>query len=103
MFFECMLCSFQKEGSESKCPKHGTLRYRLHPEKVKRYNRINIDGSSRGNGRWSKTMGINPNQIEEFKKHYPDRTYHPQTGDLWIEHRQHKKRLLKEQHLSELD
>jgi len=98
-----MLCSFQSEGSESKCPKHGTLRYRLCHGKLKHYNRINIDGPSRGNGRWSKSMGCAPKEIPEFERIFPGSSYHPETGDLFIKNRQHKKFEMKRRGWNELD
>ncbi len=55
-------------------------------------------GVSSGAGRsfWSKAMGVLPEQISEMKRHYPDHTYHPTTGDLLVEGPQHRNKLCKE-------
>ena len=45
---------------------------------------------------WSKAMGVNPDQIPQMKKLYPDHEYHPETGDLRIRGFQDQKRKARE-------
>lgn len=47
--------------------------------------------------RWSWSMGINRAEIPAMMKKYPDRIYHPKTGQLLVKDRPHKKQLM-EQH-----
>jgi hypothetical protein len=47
-------------------------------------------------------MGVNRTDIPAMKKKYPDRTYHPETGQLLVESRPHKKRLMKEHDMYEM-
>ncbi len=66
-------------------------------EKARRVYSLGRGGRS-GNGRsfWSKSMGVLPEQIPEMKQHFPDHTYHPQTGDLLVEGPRHRNKLCKE-------
>jgi len=86
------------------CPECGSKTYRLifHKEPKKKTKFVNIDGTSRGNPRWSWSMGVNRQDIPAMTKKYPDRKYHPVTGQLLVESRQHKKRLMKEHGMEEL-
>lgn len=95
---------YEDELAPLKCPKCGSRNYRLSYPETKRVPEeyINIDGSSRGNPRLSWSMGVNRADIPAMMKKYPDRTYHPKTGQLLVESRQHKKRLMREHGFEEL-
>lgn len=55
-----------------------------------------VDATMIENERWSWSMGVHVNDIPEMNRKYPDREYHPRTGQLLIKHRQHKKQLMRE-------
>lgn len=86
------------------CPVCNNKNYRLiyRKEPKKKSQLINIDGTSRGNPRLSWSMGVNRADIPAMMKKFPDRTYHPVTGQLLVESRQHKKRLMREHGFEEL-
>lgn len=46
--------------------------------------------------RWSWSLGAHLHQIPELMKAHPDRTYHPETGQLLIRNRQDKVRYMRE-------
>lgn len=48
------------------------------------------------NPRWSWSMGVNPADIPAMKERYPDRNYRPDTGQLEVRNRPHKKQLMKQ-------
>jgi len=50
----------------------------------------------RTNPRWSWSMGVNISEIPKMMKQYPDRKYNPVTGQLLVESRHHKKKLMRE-------
>jgi len=60
---------------------------------------VNTDCVSRE--RWSDAMGINPDQIADFRKAYPDSVYDNE-GRLLVKSRAHKKKLMKERGYVEL-
>jgi len=104
MLFECLnkRCYHEEYCQDFEAPhvcpecngKHYRLRFLKEPKKKKNF--VNIDGTSRGNPRLSWAMGVNRQDIPEMQKRYPDRKYHPKTGQLLVESRQHKKKLMKE-------
>lgn len=49
----------------------------------------NVDIMMKDNPRWSESMGINPDQIEEARKCHPHSTYDDE-GRLLIKNRKHK-------------
>ena len=53
--------------------------------------------------RWSWAMGVHVDDIPKMNKLYPDRTYHPETGQLKVTSRSHKKKLLEENNMVELN
>ena len=53
------------------------------------------------NPRWSWAMGINVDEIPEMMRRYPDRNYHPKTGQLEVRNRPHKKKLMKQHNMEE--
>jgi len=105
--FECRnkTCYFEELYEYGKaphsCPKCGgrwfTLRFLKGPKKKKKF--VNIAYSD--NERWSWSMGVNRQDISEMNRKYPDRTYHPKTGQLLVKNRPHKKKLMKEHNLEE--
>lgn len=108
--FQCKYrsCWFNKIYEDDiaplKCPKCGSRNYRLCflKEPKKKTPIVNIDGTSKGNPRLSWSMGVNPQDIPTMMKKYPDRKYHPETGQLLVESRQHKKRLMHEHNMYEM-
>jgi len=60
-----------------------------------------INATMKSNERWSFSMGIHVDKIPEMEKKYPDRTYHPKTGQLLVRNRVHKKKLMKEHGMTE--
>lgn len=46
--------------------------------------------------RWSWSLGAHLHQIPELMKAHPDRTYHPETGQLLIKNRQDKVKYMRE-------
>ena len=52
-------------------------------------------GSRSGEGRtiWSRSMGINPDQIPEMKKRFPDDNYRPSDGAMEINGYKHQKKI----------
>lgn len=75
--------------------------YRKESKPKNKSNFCNIDSQQKDNLRWSWSMGIDIRDIPKMKKLYPDREYHPKTGQLLVKNRQHKKRLMKEHGLHE--
>ena len=61
----------------------------------------NVDGLMKENYRWSRTMGVPANQVQEFRKRYPDSTYNDR-GDLLIKSRHHKLQEMKKRDFYEL-
>jgi len=53
--------------------------------------------------RWSEAMGVNPEQIPQAMKMFPDSVYHPKTGALLIRNRQHKLKEMKRRGYAEFD
>jgi len=60
-----------------------------------------VDILMQDNPRWSTAMGCGTHQIPEMMKHYPDATYNPETGDLLVKNRAHKKKQMRERGLDE--
>lgn len=54
------------------------------------------------NERWSRSMGVPPGQVTEFRKRFPNSTYNDK-GDLLIKSRSDKVRQAKERDMIELD
>lgn len=54
------------------------------------------------NERWSRSMGVPPMQVAEFRKRFPNSTYNDD-GDLLIKSRSDKIRQAKERDMIELD
>jgi hypothetical protein len=97
----CNLEGYFKDGQVPKvCPNCGgkscTLRF------VKEYGEKTHSRWGAHHPRWSWSMGVNRTDIPAMKKKYPDRTYHPETGQLLVESRPHKKRLMKEHDMYEM-
>lgn len=99
--FECRRCSFKKlykdnEEPPYSCPSCDTKWYRLRfvKEKPKKKKFVNL--GYKDSPRWSWSMGIHVDQIPEMMKKYPNRTYHPKTGQLLVKNRTEKKKLMKE-------
>lgn len=107
--FECKnkICSFEQryEFGEvpSNCPSCGCKWYRLRflKEGKKKSNPLDTNWYEKDNPRWSASMGCNPDQIPMMREHHPDSVYHPETGDLLVMNRAHKKKEMRRRGLSE--
>jgi putative FmdB family regulatory protein len=64
------------------------------------FSQVNTDIVDRP--RFSSAMGVNISQIEQAKKAYPGSEYNYR-GDLLVRNRQHKKQLMRQRGLIELD
>ena len=105
IYFECRQCSFvngYEDNTPMVCPECDSKWYVLRFGHEKEKQTVNIDGTSRGCERFSSTMGCNPNEVEKFRKLYPESTYTPD-GRLVIQSRQHKKQEMRRRGYQELD
>jgi len=64
-------------------------------------NMGDFDETTKDHERWSWSMGVNVHEIPEILRRYPDREYHPKTGQLKVRNRQHKLKLMKEHSMEE--
>lgn len=62
----------------------------------------NFNATMKSNPRWSTSMGVPANQVEQFSKRFPGSTYSPD-GRLLIKNRADKKRQMKERFMYEQD
>ena len=104
--FTCKLCNFVKEYTEFeaplKCPECGHGFYRLTVlEKPRETIGEFVSLGYKDNPRWSWSMGVNPSDIPAMMKQYPNREYHPKTGQLKVKNRPHKLKLMKEHDMYE--
>jgi hypothetical protein len=76
-------CDYGK--SPKACPKCGCKRYKII------FDFKGVNNVAENNPRWSASMGCSPEEIPLFQKLYPESEYHPETGDLLIKNRSHKK------------
>jgi hypothetical protein len=109
-----MVYSYKCEKCGTVFVHHSSVQYRNNPQKcfcggigkrdmaseLKDKGRFNA--LTKDNERWSTAMGVLPEKIPEAMRQFPDRTYHPETGDLLVRNRQHKKKLMKENKVQEL-
>ena len=61
----------------------------------------NFNETMQDHPRWSWSMGIHRDRIPEMRKKFPDRNYHPKTGQLEVRNRKHKLQLMKEHGMEE--
>jgi len=64
-------------------------------------NRQVVNIGYKDNPRWSWSMGVNVEDIPKMMKQYPDRTYHPETGQLLVKNRPEKRKLAKQHGMEE--
>jgi len=69
---------------------------------VAEHSQGNIDGLMKENHRWSISMGCPINQLDYFRKKYPNSTYNDR-GQLLIKNRVHKLKEAKLRGMQELD
>jgi len=104
--FRCKLCDFIKEYEEfqspTKCPECGHRFYRLTFLQATRSQENFVSIGYKDSPRWSWSMGVNPSDIPTMMQKYPEREYHPKTGQLKVKNRPHKRRLMKEHDMHEL-
>lgn len=103
--FRCRTCSFVQtycdESAPICCPKCNSGSYRL-TYLSKEMQPTEVVGICFPNKeRWSWSMGCHVNQIPEMMAKYPGRTYNPKTGQLLIQNRTEKKRLMREHEMVE--
>lgn len=84
--------SIKKRNKPQKCPSCGGKATRDIASEFANFGRVNELMVDRP--RYSDAMGINPDQLNEFRKHYPDSVYDDE-GRLLVRNRAHKKREMK--------
>ena len=104
--FRCRNCSFVQsycdESVPQSCPKCQSKSYRLTYLDKEMQPKTEFVGVCFPNKeRWSWSMGCHVNQIPEMMTKYPGRTYNPKTGQLLIQNRTEKKRLMREHGMEE--
>ena len=94
--FTCKMCNFEEEFEDSpiECPACGRRFYRITFLKESGAKTNSRWGAN--HPRWSWSMGINVSEIPKMMKQFPNRKYNPVTGQLLVENRTCKKRLMKE-------
>lgn len=94
--FTCKMCRFEGkyEDAPAKCPECGLTFYRITFLKESGAKSKSRWGAN--HPRWSWAMGVNISEIPKMTKQYPDRKYNPVTGQLLVENRTHKKKLMRE-------
>jgi hypothetical protein len=100
-------CNFEeyydKAGnSPNNCPECGRGSCRLTFCKERKEKKPFVGIGYKDNPRWSWSMGVNVQDIPTMMKKYPDRQYHPKTGQLLVKSRPHKKRLMKQHGMYEM-
>lgn len=105
--FECLnkRCNYEEYYKDSDaphiCPDCDGKWYRLRFVKEPKKKRPFVNIAYPDNERWSWSMGVNVQDIPEMTRRYPDREYHPKTGQLRVKNRPHKKQLMKEHKMEE--
>lgn len=99
--FTCKMCDFEGEYEDSpmECPTCNLRFYRitfLKESGTKTHSRWGTN-----HPRWSWSMGVNRQDIPKMMKQYPDREYNPVTGQLKVNNRPHKKKLMREHNMEE--
>jgi len=107
--FTCLnkACNFTNqypaEDEPVACPACGGKWYRLRfcgDQPRARETGANL--YEKGNIRWSTSMGVPANQVEQFRERFPDSVYSPD-GRLQVKSRAHKKKLMAERGFVEYD
>jgi len=93
---------YEDELTPLVCPGCGGKWYCLRFCKERKEKTPFVCVGYKDNPRWSWSMGVNPADVPAMMKKYPDREYHPKTGQLRVKNRPHKKRLMREHEMYEL-
>lgn len=98
----CWFSETYEDGlAPRRCPECGGQTYRLSFPKELKEKKPFVNVGYKDNPRWSWSMGVNKSDIPEMMRKYPNRTYHPKTGQLLVKNRPEKKRLMREHNLEE--
>jgi hypothetical protein len=104
--FVCKMCDFNGiydfNDTPIHCPKCNLGFYSLRPYKESTVKEKFVNIGYKDSPRWSWSLGVNVQDIPAMMKKYPDREYHPVTGQLKVKNRPHKKRLMKEHNMYEM-
>jgi len=104
--FVCKLCNFNGVYNEFeaplRCPECGHGFYSLRPYKESNLDKQFVNIGYKDNLRWSWSLGVHVDKIPEMQRKYPDRVYHPKTGQLLIKNRPMKKKYMREHGVEEL-
>ena len=83
--------------SPNQCPKCGSRVYTII------YDFRDRNDTPEDNPRWSDSLGVNPEQIPEFKKQFGDLMEFDKEGRCLVKNRHHKKQIMKARGYAELD
>lgn len=106
--FECKNCScnfeqyYEDGNSPAICPNCDSKWYRLTFCKDEVRDNKGVNWYEKDNPRWSTSMGVPANQVEQFRRRFPNSTY-SDDGKLLIKNRADKKRQMKERGFVEYD
>lgn len=105
--FNCLnkSCNFEQyydDGSPIVCPDCNGKWYRLTFCKDEVRENKGVNWYEKDNERWSTSMGVPANQVEQFSKRFPNSTY-SKDGRLLIKNRADKKRQMSERFMVEYD
>lgn len=107
--FTCLnkACGFQKEylneDEPQVCPDCGYKWYRVRfCAEEKRDDSKGVNYYEQDHPRWSTSMGVPANQVNDFRKRFPNSTY-SDDGKLYIKNRADKTRQRKERFMYEQD
>jgi len=107
VIFQCLnkKCWFRKsyDKAPNKCPECGSRKYRLIFGEKKKSKDVLFDVTMRDNVRYSDALGVNPEQIPEFKKRFGDLMDFLPDGRCIVRNRHHKKQIMKARGYVELD
>jgi len=91
--------AIKDENNTHKCPECSNICKRDYATELK--SKVGIDALE-SNERWSRSMGVMPNQIKEAERLYPGSVYNSR-GDLLVSSRQDKLRKMKARGMRETD
>ena len=102
--YKCSKCeALSKFRYCPKCGDEGTVVRVPKNETLKKSLECRTDILMRDNERWSDSLGVNPEQIPEFKRVYGDLMEFDRDGRCLVKNRHHKKKLMKARGMIEFD
>jgi hypothetical protein len=101
--FHCDICDCTEQVIKDMkhAPRHRTCQTCKKP--MRKVYGAGVDATMKENHRYSMAMGVNPQRIPDAMKAFPGSQYHPETGDLLVKSRQHKKFEMARRGLMEID